>query len=381
MKIIIKVSVACFMLYMIAYSNNIQQLQALIDEIIRNDPRNEGIKVSVYFGDKPSILIYDLKTISGNHSMMDVLRVLFQFSEKVKDDKYSEVKLAFRKKTKFIINGDYFQKLGQEYSFQNPVYTTRTLPENLFNPDGTKAFNSWTGGLMGVINRQMEDLKDFSTKWYLAELSQEIINAETLNNTDTEIATKKENSKELIPEDEGSSKKNFRMTHWGMSKEQVKKVESSEFIKEQKGLRVVKGLILLIYKDNIAGLDCFIAYYFAENKLTRGRYLFKKKHSNKNLYISDFNNVKKQLTNKYGKPKYDNLIWINDLYKDDPSRYGMAVSKGDLKYVAKWDLQETEIISSLSGDNYKITFQTEYLGKALKEFEKKVLEKAKKDIW
>ena len=105
------------------------------------------------------------------------------------------------------------------------------------------------------------------------------------------------------------------------------------------------------------------------------------KHSNKTLYISDFKDINNQLSKKYGKPKKDEIIWLDDLYKDDPSDYGLAISIGHVRYLAEWDLSESEIQSVLQGDNYEINFWVEYKGKAFKELEEKVIEKAKKDIW
>jgi len=184
-----------------------------------------------------------------------------------------------------------------------------------------------------------------------------------------------------IPKPKMSSSAGFRKALWGMSKEQVKKVEISKFIKEDKMGGEIKGLDALLYKADIAGLDCAIIYYFAENLLTRARYLITKEHSSTNLYIEDFKNIKSQLTQKYGAPARDDAIWSNDLYKGNPSEYGMAISVGHLIYVAEWYPQETSIQLLLRGDNYKIVLWAEYTGDDFREFEKKVREKAKKDIW
>ena len=56
-----------------------------------------------------------------------------------------------------------------EFGTQNPVYTLRTLPENIRNLDGTHPYGTWTGGWLGVTSRQMEDLKQFSNDWFLTE--------------------------------------------------------------------------------------------------------------------------------------------------------------------------------------------------------------------
>ncbi|MFP2608696.1 hypothetical protein, partial [Escherichia marmotae] len=70
-------------------------------------------------------------------------------------------------KDKFYLKGGYFKTLGQEYGIQNPVYTLRTIPENVYMLNGERAYSVWEGGLLGVMGKQMEDLSDFSKAWYL----------------------------------------------------------------------------------------------------------------------------------------------------------------------------------------------------------------------
>ena len=163
-------SLFTFAICIAASSNEDIQLKAIIDGVIKGDPRNEGIEVNVYAEESASILIYDLRGVSDKNSMADVFRVFLQFADKTKEVKYKTIKLAFRNKIKFIIEGEYFQKLGREHSVQNPVYTIRTFPEHLLFPDGKRAYSSWTGGLIGVAQKQMEDFNDFHKKWYLNDL-------------------------------------------------------------------------------------------------------------------------------------------------------------------------------------------------------------------
>jgi hypothetical protein len=155
------------------YGWNHLTLQRKMAEVLDKDPRNKGVEVSVHYKTyvNPSVLVYDLRGISGTNSRLDVTRVLLQFAEQVKDRKFERVELAFRGETKFLLEGDYFQELGREYNFQNPVYTMNHLPENLRRPDGTRAFGTWTGGLLGVSLKQMEDFNDFHDQWYWRSLS------------------------------------------------------------------------------------------------------------------------------------------------------------------------------------------------------------------
>ena len=81
------------------------------------------------------------------------------------------VKLSHAGNEKFRITGEYFKKLGLEFGEQNPVYTIRTMPQNLYKPDGTAAFGTWTGGVLGVLNNQMEDFNEFHRQWYVSDLA------------------------------------------------------------------------------------------------------------------------------------------------------------------------------------------------------------------
>ena len=46
----------------------------------------------------------------------------------------------------------------------------RTFPENVYRPDGARAFDSWTGGVLGVLGKQMEDFNEFHKQWYIEDL-------------------------------------------------------------------------------------------------------------------------------------------------------------------------------------------------------------------
>lgn len=173
----------------------------------------------------------------------------------------------------------------------------------------------------------------------------------------------------------------FRMTSWGMTQDEVKKLETGEFIKESKSKST--GLNILTYKGQAGALKCVVGYFFAEGQLVEGRYIFYEQHTNKNLYITDFKEVKVQLTEKYGEPSEDKVVWGNDLYRDDPSHHGMAISVGHLAMQITWELPTTKIRLRLIGDNYKISHWLDYKSEIKEHIElaKIAEEKAKKTIW
>lgn len=147
-------------------------LQSACDRVIQLDERNQGVRVAAYFRHpfNTTVMVFDLEDVSGRNSRSDVFRVLIDFAEAVKEKPVEEVELAFRGMTRFTMSGSHFRKLGEERRTQNPMYTIRTFPENLKTPDGRRAYPEWTGGILGVVNQQMEEFNDVHDKWYLESL-------------------------------------------------------------------------------------------------------------------------------------------------------------------------------------------------------------------
>jgi hypothetical protein len=156
----------------------------------------------------------------------------------------------------------------------------------------------------------------------------------------------------------------FRKSNWGMNKAQVKKTETSEILKETDDV--------LAYKSELAGYQSYVIYIFAGDKLTRAKYSIIEEHSNKNDYISDYNTLKSLLQKKYGVPKEDETIWKNDLYKDDYSQWGFAVSLGHLTYYSSWETERTSVFFVLNGENYDLETVIEYSSKELSAVEDKM---------
>jgi hypothetical protein len=161
-------------------------------------------------------------------------------------------------------------------------------------------------------------------------------------------------------------KYDFRQTNWGMSKEQVKATEDKEPDFEESNL--------LGYAVKIDGDDYRCVYSFLKNKLYNSGYGSTETHTNENLYIDDYNKLKDILIKKYGEPKTDKVVWKDDLYKDDKSQWGFAVSLGDLVYGAGWETPTTTITLMLYGDDYEISLVIGYNSKELKEWVNKIKE-------
>lgn len=172
MKKIYKICAALVFCLIFIFSLNFFNLQRHINTVLKEDSRNKGIKVWVHYSWwlNPREIKYDLRDISGDNSTADVTRVLLQFSEKIKNKEFDKVILSYRGTSKGYFKGEYFQTIGKEYEFQNPVYTLRTMPENVYALDGQPKYGTWTGGWIGVMGRQLEDLNSFAKDWYLDEI-------------------------------------------------------------------------------------------------------------------------------------------------------------------------------------------------------------------
>jgi hypothetical protein len=136
---------------------------------LAQDPRNAKVTIWSYhrYGVLPGTLVLDLREFADDAAMLDVMRTVLQSAVAHKERSFDKVVLSYRGTEKFQLEGAFFQTLGKEYESQNPVYTLRTFPEHVFHLDGKQAYGSWTGGMLGVLSKQMEDLSQFGKDWYL----------------------------------------------------------------------------------------------------------------------------------------------------------------------------------------------------------------------
>ena len=148
-----------------------------------------------------------------------------------------------------------------------------------------------------------------------------------------------------------SGKGGFGKTRWGMSPKEVK----------QHYPKLKKEGEYYAQEYSISDVDGFLAFDFHEDKLVRVFFISNERYTNDNAHLSDFDTLAGLLEKKYGAPGIDNIIWDNDLYPDDPSSYGMAVSVGHLKINKGWDQGNTRVGLMLSGQNFKVSLSLVYM--------------------
>ena len=155
------------------YTLNYFMLGKPMHEILTGDSRNVSIELSTHYDNyiDPSALVINVQTAGDSSTPADVFRILLQYASQLKDKRFEKILLQAEGTDKFILKGEYFQTLGNEYGTQNPVYTMRTFPEHVYKLDGSPAFETWSGGMLGVLSKQMEDFGTFNQQWYINDLT------------------------------------------------------------------------------------------------------------------------------------------------------------------------------------------------------------------
>jgi len=138
---------------------------------------------------------------------------------------------------------------------------------------------------------------------------------------------------------------------WGMSAAEVKALVKGAPEEVEGGFAV---------ESTVAGHPAIVMYGFTQDKLTLVLVMFTDSHIESNHYISDWKELKDLLGQKYGVPVEIEWVWINDLFKDDPTQYGTAVSAEQLVIYETWKTEQTEIEHSLAGRNFQVIHKILY---------------------
>lgn len=137
----------------------------------------------------------------------------------------------------------------------------------------------------------------------------------------------------------------FRNIDWGMTKQQVIALEDGEIIKS-----VISTT--LNYQISIQGIIVEISYWFRDGGLYLAICDFPDvTFDDYNEYISFFNDVKAYFTQLYGHPAKTEEIWENERFKNQPEKYGFALSQEHFHRRISWENEPTEIMLTLSGHN------------------------------
>lgn len=144
----------------------------------------------------------------------------------------------------------------------------------------------------------------------------------------------------------------FRNVKWGMSFEDVKKLEESKLDTENNNT----GKKFLIYSANIADENCSLIYYFdRDDKLAYANYSFRIDAANLGKAVADYSRISGLITSEYKMQPTNQTKWFDSLFKNDSSQYFLALYKGFVKFEESWidsKRDSLHIFHSLNKDEY-----------------------------
>lgn len=154
------------------YFYNYFTLQIPINNVLTMDSRNVGLQVSVrynYYVDFNNVN-FSLQDIKDN-SHEDIIRSFFQYAWVLTTNglEFDHIYLCRQGERKFMIEGTFFKRLGEEYNVEEPMLMVFNFPKNLYYPDGTRVYPDYTeeatGSDLVLATRQLKDFNEFMKKW------------------------------------------------------------------------------------------------------------------------------------------------------------------------------------------------------------------------
>ena len=145
---------------LIGYSANVLLLQEPMNNVLHENGAFNGMSVSAHYEYwvVPGVVVYDLRELSVRQTPIDVHTAFLEFAKKMRDKRYTRVELSYRGKTKFLLDGVAFRRLGEEYAKRNFDYVLYTFPR-LVHAVGAQPPSMQTGN-------DRDTLLTFHRHWY-----------------------------------------------------------------------------------------------------------------------------------------------------------------------------------------------------------------------
>jgi len=111
-------------------------------------------------------VVFDFKGVrAGGARRIDPVHHLFEFASRIDLGSLDHVLLARDGTAIFAVASSDMSELAGSYSAGGEPWAFNHLPERSKTLDGRAAFSTWTGGFLGVLAKQAEDLNNFIRDW------------------------------------------------------------------------------------------------------------------------------------------------------------------------------------------------------------------------
>ncbi|HFA48366.1 MAG TPA: hypothetical protein ENJ95_05025 [Bacteroidetes bacterium] len=147
----------------------------------------------------------------------------------------------------------------------------------------------------------------------------------------------------------------FRGFEWGTTKEKIKKNERAPFVLEKDNL--------LQYRSTLGDYDADLEYYFSiDGELMGARYTVRKRYKDLQDHFKEFDFFTELLTEKYGKPVAIQIV-KEEVNVNNVGSLIASLKSGDFAQEIKWDLPDTAIQLTLTGEGKDVIMVINYQSK------------------
>ncbi len=146
---------------LIGYTANMLLVQQPMNQVLKENSAFAGMEVSAHYQYwvVPGVVVYDLRQLGVRQTPIDVHTAFLEFAKKMREKKLQRVDLSYKGTTKFSIDGNSFQQVGNEYAKQNFDYVLYRLPR-LFHSVGSHP------AALPVGDKNRDALLQFHRQWY-----------------------------------------------------------------------------------------------------------------------------------------------------------------------------------------------------------------------
>jgi hypothetical protein len=110
-------------------------------------------------------VVFDVRSCKGDSRLIDPLHLLMQFGYKLRDDSFHHLSVASAGEEVYRLEKPDLDELSRQYELGARIWAFDHWPERLRKPSGERAFGSWSGGFLGVMRAQAEDLNEALRTW------------------------------------------------------------------------------------------------------------------------------------------------------------------------------------------------------------------------
>jgi len=156
------VCIAVIVVFYLSFRNS--DLRSKINQCESFKIVNASVSYEGFVGS--DIVVFDLRDGSKSGARrIDPVHLLMQFADKIDLYEVDRVILARNGQQRFYLQSKDLRPLVNSYAGGGRIWAFKNLPASIYRMSGSRPFGEWTGGWLGVLQKQSEDLNDFLTAW------------------------------------------------------------------------------------------------------------------------------------------------------------------------------------------------------------------------